>query len=88
MNGFYADRPKDETERLAMIAFHKREMEMDEENETTYLYMNKDHLSKTKVKQGIAMGKRWKKESLRALKRLQDSKVRYFFHNEPRTWLS
>jgi len=35
MNGFYADRPKDETERLAMIAFHKRVMEIDGVNETT-----------------------------------------------------
>ena len=71
-----------------MIAFHKLEMEIDEANATVYEYMNKDHLNKTKAKQGIAMGKRWSKESLRALKRLQDSKVRYYFHNQPRTWLA
>ena len=88
MNGFYADRPKDNNERLAMIAFHKLEKELDTDNAIMFEMMDKDHLNKTKVKQGIAMGKRWLKESNRALKRLQDSKVRYYNHNEPRTWLS
>ena len=84
----YGNRPRDNDERLAMIAFLEKEKEIDEENATMFEYMNKEHLTKTRNKQGTSMVKRWKKDSLRAIKALQSYRVRYYWNNKPRTWLS
>ena len=88
MNNFYRYRPRDNEDRMNMIAFHKLEMEIDEANATVYEYMNKDHLNKTKVRQGESMVKRWKKESLRAIKTLSDTKLMCYSRNKPRVWLN
>ena len=84
----YRGRPKDEQERLAMVSFHLVEQECDMYNQIMYEMMDKEHLGKMKLKQGIAMSKRWHKDSERALKKLKSKDLRFHSNNEPRHWLN
>ena len=84
----YGLRPRDEEDRKNMMSFAMKELECDEHNEIQLAMMNKDHLSKTKVKQCDSMVKRWKKQSSAMLKRLNVNTCRYSHFNAPRTWLA
>ena len=84
----YGVRPRDEEDRKNMMSFAMKELECNEWNEVQLQMMNKDHLSKTKVKQCDSMVKRWKKETSTMLKRLNSTTCRYYHFNEPRTWLA
>ena len=80
-------RPQSSEELEAMIAFHKREQEIDAENALMYAQINKGHLNKTRLKQGESMVKRWAKESSAALKVLTSQDVKIYQYNKPRTWV-
>lgn len=82
----YRDRPRDEAEREAMIAFHKREQQLDAENCVQALAIrDSDVLKKGQVVKINAAIKRWYKETDKAIKKL--ATVSTYQHNQPRTWL-
>ena len=87
VRNIYGLRPHNEQDRKRMLAFANKEKECDEHNELQIAMINKEHLSKTKLKQCESMVKRWKKESSTMLKRLSTANVKYSTLSLERTWI-